>query len=134
MGNHHQPLVPERGKKVKLKDYNPDAIDGMSKEEALAKFDALQERLAQLQDMMYAQRKHALLIVIQAMDAAGKDSLTRKVFDAVNPQGIRVHGFKAPTEEELAHDFLWRIHARVPAKGYIGVFVRSHYEDVLLCG
>ncbi len=132
MGNHHQALVPERGKKVKLKDYDPDYTGGMGKEEALAKFNALQERLAELQDVMYAQRKHALLIVIQAMDAAGKDSLTKKVFDAVNPQGIQVHGFKAPTEEELAHDFLWRVHARVPAKGYIGVFVRSHYEDVLV--
>jgi PPK2 family polyphosphate:nucleotide phosphotransferase len=82
--------------------------------------------------MLYAQGKYALLIVLQAMDAGGKDSTIKKVFEGINPQGVYVASFKVPTEEELAHDFLWRIHQRAPRKGFIGIFNRSHYEDVLV--
>ena len=85
-----------------------------------------------LQTRLYAEGQQKLLIVLQAMDAGGKDGTIRKVFRGVNPQGVRVHSFKVPNKEELAHDFLWRIHNVVPAKGMIGVFNRSHYEDVLV--
>jgi len=92
----------------------------------------LTKRLATLQEVFYAQSKHRLLIVLQAMDTAGKDGVIAHVFDAVNPQGVEVASFKAPTPFELAHDYLWRIHPYVPANGEIVVFNRSHYEDVLV--
>jgi len=85
-----------------------------------------------LQERLYAESKQSLLIVLQAMDGAGKDSTTRKCFGELNPQGVRVWSFKAPSDLELSHDFLWRVHARCPGQGYIGVFNRSHYEDVLI--
>jgi PPK2 family polyphosphate:nucleotide phosphotransferase len=90
------------------------------------------EAIVELQNAFYASGKHALLCVLQAMDAGGKDGTVRKVFGPVNPQGIRVTSFKKPTEAELDHDFLWRIHNAVPARGMIGIFNRSHYEDVLV--
>ncbi len=93
---------------------------------------ALVEELAELQNRLWAEHRRSLLLVLQAMDAGGKDGTIRKVFTGVNPQGVRVASFKAPTPEELAHDFLWRIHREVPAAGEIGVFNRSHYEDVLI--
>src|SRR5690606_11020979 len=92
----------------------------------------LEEKLAVLQERLYAESKQSLHIVLQAMEAGGKDSTIKKVFDNVNPQGVRVTSFKAPTAQELAHDFLWRVHREVPPKGYIGIFNRSHYEDVLV--
>lgn len=105
----------------------------------LPKGDELEERLAkvtkklgELQQMFYADGHHALLIVLQGRDASGKDSVTSAVFDACNPQGVRVNSFKAPTATELAHDYLWRIHNVVPEKRMIGIFNRSHYEDVLV--
>jgi len=100
--------------------------------QAEAEFEQLREELIDLQNVLYAQGTDKLLIVLQAMDAGGKDSTIRKVFRGVNPQGVRVTSFKAPSKEELAHDFLWRIHKAVPARGMIGVFNRSHYEDVLV--
>ncbi len=99
---------------------------------AEAEFESLREELIDLQYRLYAHGKHKLLIVLQAMDAGGKDGAIRHVFRGVNPQGVRVTSFKAPTAEDLAHDFLWRIHKAVPAAGMIGVFNRSHYEDVLI--
>jgi PPK2 family polyphosphate:nucleotide phosphotransferase len=90
------------------------------------------QRMAELQNVLYAEGKHALLIILQAMDAGGKDGTIRKVMGGVNPQGVRVTSFKKPTEEELSHDFLWRIHQAVPPRGIIGIFNRSHYEDVLI--
>lgn len=93
--------------------------------------DILQE-INELQNLLYAESKHSLLVVLQGMDASGKDGLIRNVFGAVNPQGIRVESFKVPTEKELSHDFLWRIHQVAPAKGMIAVFNRSHYEDILV--
>lgn len=127
-----QPLVPPFGEKIHLKDYDPGYSEGLSKEEAKALEAGYEERLATLQDMLYAQSKKALLVVFQAMDAGGKDGAIKKVFDSVNPQGVRVASFKVPTPIELSHDFLWRIHQQVPPKGYIGIFNRSHYEDVLV--
>lgn len=95
-------------------------------------FKRLRDELIELQACLYAEDKHSLLIVFQAMDAGGKDGTIRKVFRGVNPQGVRVNSFKAPTKQELAHDYLWRVHKVVPQRGMIGVFNRSHYEDVLV--
>src|SRR3954462_1277607 len=90
------------------------------------------ERIADLQRVFYADGRRALLIVLQGRDAAGKDGTIRKVFGAVNPQGCSVTSFKTPTDAERAHDFLWRVHEAVPSRGMIGIFNRSHYEDVLV--
>ncbi|MEL7473358.1 MAG: polyphosphate kinase 2 family protein [Planctomycetota bacterium] len=120
------------GSKAKLSDWDPENTAGLDREDAEAKLEANRERIAELQYKMYAEGKRALLVIFQAMDAAGKDSTTRHVFKGVNPTGIEVTSFKKPSEEELAHDFLWRIHKAVPARGSIGVFNRSHYEDVLV--
>ena len=95
-------------------------------------FKELRDELIRLQNVLYAQNSQSLLIVLQAMDAGGKDGTIRKVFRGVNPQGVRVTSFKAPSKIERAHDFLWRIHKATPARGMIGVFNRSHYEDVLI--
>jgi PPK2 family polyphosphate:nucleotide phosphotransferase len=94
--------------------------------------ETLRGELISLQAQLYAENKQKLLIVFQAMDAGGKDGTTRSVFQGANPQGVVVTSFKRPTDEELAHDFLWRVHKAVPSKGMIGVFNRSHYEDVLV--
>ena len=102
------------------------------RERAEAEFHSLRNQLAEMQNRMYAEGKHKLLVVLQAMDAGGKDSTIRKVFQGVNPQGCKVTSFKKPTDEELDHDFLWRIHKAVPGRGMIGIFNRSHYEDVLV--
>jgi PPK2 family polyphosphate:nucleotide phosphotransferase len=90
------------------------------------------DRLRDLQAVLWAEGKHALLIILQAMDAGGKDGTIKHVMRGVNPQGCQVTGFKVPTQEELDHDFLWRVHKAVPRRGYIGIFNRSHYEDVLV--
>jgi len=92
----------------------------------------LLEKLADLQYLMQAEGKHSLLIILQGMDASGKDGITKKVFGVFTPGGINVHSFKKPTDEEFAHDFLWRVHKLVPQKGMVAVFNRSHYEDVLI--
>lgn len=97
-----------------------------------AEFKALRDELRDWQYRWYAEGKRKMLIVLQALDAGGKDGTIRRVFQGVNPQGVRVTSFKAPTKEELAHDYLWRIHKNVPPKGMIGIFNRSHYEDVLI--
>lgn len=122
---------PPVGERISLADYDPDYHEG-NKKHAESELKHLQERLFNLQERLYAENKQSLLVVLQAMDAAGKDSTIRKVFEGINPQGVQVANFKKPTEIELAHDFLWRVHQRVPAKGMIGVFNRSHYEDVLI--
>jgi len=127
-----QRLVPTPLSKVNLADYAPDYKGEMDKASAREAEKALEARMFELQEMLYAQRKKALLIVLQAMDAGGKDGTIKRVFDNVNPQGVVATSFKVPTEEELEHDFLWRIHKAAPRKGYIGIFNRSHYEDVLV--
>lgn len=96
------------------------------------KIEKVTARLGELQSVFYADSRHALLIVLQGRDASGKDGVVRTVFDACNPQGVRVNSFKVPTPLELSHDYLWRVHQVVPEKGMIGVFNRSHYEDVLV--
>lgn len=127
-----QLLIPLTGEQVDLGTYDPNYTGDYDKARAKAEEEALEERFEALQEKLYAQGTQALLIVLQALDAGGKDSTIRKVFDSVNPQGVRVTSFKQPSADELAHDFLWRIHKHVPAKGYIGIFNRSHYEDVLV--
>ena len=119
--------------KVGLADHDPSTTGGIKdKADAKEQLAANVARLDELQYLLYAENKHALLIVLQAMDAGGKDGTIRHVMGAINPQGCRVTSFKAPSAEELDHDFLWRIHQAVPAKGEIGIFNRSHYEDVLV--
>jgi PPK2 family polyphosphate:nucleotide phosphotransferase len=122
------------GSKVDLTQWDPNdegAFKG-EKKKALKEVEKLNSRLETLQEILYAQRKHKVLIVIQAMDTGGKDGVIRHVFDGVNPQGVRVASFKVPTQEELDHDYLWRVHKVVPAAGEMVIFNRSHYEDVLV--
>lgn len=106
-------------------------IEEASKDDHLPHFEVLQTELQHLQKKLYAQNKHRILIVMQAMDTGGKDGCIKHVFSRIDPQGIHVRSFKKPTEEELARDFLWRIHSRVPRKGEMVIFNRSHYEDVI---
>ena len=121
------------GKHFGLKDYDPaDTGHWKSKEHAV---DALEKgitRTAELQDMLYAQNNWALLLIFQAMDAAGKDGAIKHVMSGVNPQGCQVYSFKAPSEQELQHDFLWRTTRNLPERGHIGIFNRSYYEEVLV--
>jgi PPK2 family polyphosphate:nucleotide phosphotransferase len=117
---------------IKLKDISTRAPKEWDKEETKTKTAGIMEKLNELQNLLYAELKHSVLVVLQGMDASGKDGVIRKVFGALNPQGVRVQSFKAPTELELSHDFLWRIHSVVPPKGTIQIFNRSHYEDVLI--
>ena len=113
---------------------NIDALPpkNTNKDKIKAKLEKTLTHLDELQNLLYAESRQSVLIVIQGMDAAGKDGLTRDVFSRVNPQGVIVKSFKEPTPEELSHDFLWRIHQHTPARGMIQVFNRSHYEDVLV--
>lgn len=127
-----QPLIPPFGKTVDLSQYDPGYKADLDKDATKDEIKNLRDRLRELQAMLYAQREKSLLIVFQAMDAGGKDGTIRAVFQGVNPQGVKVASFKKPTDEELAHDFLWRIHQHTPAKGMISIFNRSHYEDVLV--
>ena len=122
------------GSKVDLDRIEADetaAFDG-GKEAAQAVFERLNDRLEELQELLWARQKEKILVVLQGMDTAGKDGVIRHVFDGVNPAGVRVASFKVPTAEELARDFLWRVHARVPGAGEMVIFNRSHYEDVLV--
>jgi len=128
-----QPIQIPRGEKIRLKDFDPDDTGKYEdKDEAKAETEKNSERLAGLQEVLYAEGRHALLIILQAMDAAGKDGTIKQVMSGVNPQGCIVTSFKAPTPLELAHDFLWRVHQHAPLKGSLGIFNRSHYEDVLI--
>jgi PPK2 family polyphosphate:nucleotide phosphotransferase len=117
---------------VKLAELPTRAPEDFDKKETKEKTAKILEELDELQNLLYASSKHALLIVLQGMDASGKDGVIRNVFGSLNPQGVTVRSFKVPTEEELSHDFLWRVHAAAPAKGTIGIFNRSHYEDVVV--
>jgi len=123
--------VPASGK-FSLADYSPDEKGDIGKEEAVKILQEDQKWLSQEQNVLYAEGKHSLLIVLQAMDTGGKDGTIRTVFSSLNPQGVRVHSFKGPNPKEMAHDFLWRIHSCTPKKGMIHIFNRSHYEDVLI--
>lgn len=131
--NFTKKFLVEPGKKVRLSDWDPnDTLSFKSKKEALPQIAENLERLSELQYTMYAEGKRALLVVLQAMDAGGKDGTIRHVMGPLNPQSCRVASFKGPNEVELAHDFLWRIHHNTPKKGEIFIFNRSHYEDVLI--
>jgi len=124
----------KQNNKVKLSDWDPDdtsEFDG-TKKEGLTALKKLNEKLDVLQEMLYAEHKHKILIILQAMDTGGKDGTIRSVFEGVNPQGIKVASFKVPTPEELDHDYLWRVHPQAPGKGEIVIFNRSHYEDLLV--
>ncbi len=120
------------GDKVDLATYDCGATFGRQKDEAEAALAKNLARLTSLQERIYAEAKHPVLIVLQGIDAAGKDGTIRVIAGAFNPQGVPVTSFKEPTPEELAHDFLWRVHAAVPGKGQIGIFNRSQYEQVLI--
>jgi PPK2 family polyphosphate:nucleotide phosphotransferase len=121
----------DQGTKVILDDRMADDTgEFSSKSEAKKETGRLNEHLQDLQDLLWAEHQHRVLLVLQGMDASGKDSAVRHVFAGVNPAGVKVISFKAPTPEELAHDYLWRIHRHVPGDGEIAVFNRSHYEDV----
>jgi PPK2 family polyphosphate:nucleotide phosphotransferase len=125
-------MVPP-DKKIELAKFDPaDTLDYENDHKTEAKLEKTIKRLDELQNLLYAERKRALLVVLQGMDAAGKDGTIRHVMSGVNPQGCSVTSFKVPNSEELAHDFLWRIHKAVPEKGMIGIFNRSQYEDVLV--
>jgi len=122
------------GTKVDLSQWDPNDKSAypISKQEGRKALLDLNERLEILQELLFAEHKHKVLIVLQAMDTGGKDGVIRHVFEGVNPQGVRVANFKKPTLEELDHDYLWRVHKHVPGKGEIVIFNRSHYEDVLV--
>ena len=127
------PYLVRPGKKIKLSDFSTDDTDNFKDKSAArqAKKENL-NKLSKLQDLLYAQGKHAVLIVLQAMDSGGKDGTIKHVFSGVNPQGCTVTSFKEPSHVELEHDYLWRVHAATPARGMIGIFNRSHYESVLV--
>ncbi len=120
------------GDTISLKDFKTDDAQGVDREHIEARTEENAIAIADLQHKLYADHNRSLLIVLQAMDAAGKDSTIRKVFARVNPQGVQVKSFKRPTPDELAHDFLWRVHLHTPRRGHIAIFNRSHYEDVLV--
>jgi PPK2 family polyphosphate:nucleotide phosphotransferase len=122
----------EPGSKVRLKDYDTRESGGMDKEAGVKRFAELNAELDALQEELHAAGTHSVLMVLQGMDTSGKDGAIRGVLANLNPQGVRVESFKVPTDEELAHDFLWRVHRVTPGKGIFGVFNRSHYEDVLV--
>ena len=125
-------MVPP-DKKIKLAKYDPaDTLGHDDDHKSKARLDKTIKRLGDLQELFYAVRERALLIILQGMDASGKDGTIRHVMSGVSPQGCSVTSFKVPNGEELSHDFLWRIHKAVPEKGMIGIFNRSHYEDVLV--
>lgn len=131
-GKNGHPIVPEPGKKIDLRDYEPGDTGQVTKEKALADILSLRIRLNDLQNVLYADERFAVLVVLQAIDTAGKDSTINSVFQEVGPIGCRVETFKVPTPEELAHDYLWRYRKVTPQKGHITIFNRSHYEAVLV--
>src|SRR6185295_12501368 len=125
-------LQVKPGSRVRLRTLDPDATFGHDKASSVAATQAQMVRLRDLQDRLWAEAKKSVLVVLQGIDAAGKDGTIAKVMEAFNPQGCPVTSFKVPTPEELGHDFLWRVHKRTPRKGEIGIFNRSHYEEVLV--
>jgi PPK2 family polyphosphate:nucleotide phosphotransferase len=120
------------GTKVDLSDWKTDENEGLHKDLGKDVTEGLNQRLEDAQELLWAEDKHKVLLVLQATDTGGKDGTIRHVFDGVNPQGVRVASFKKPTDDELAHDYLWRVHRHVPSTGEMVIFNRSHYEDVLV--
>jgi PPK2 family polyphosphate:nucleotide phosphotransferase len=123
----------EAGTKVKLKDYSPDfAGDKVNRDEVTSELRSLTQELGELQELLFEAHNHSMLVVLQGMDTSGKDGTIRHVLTNVSPQSCYVQAFREPTDEELAHDFLWRVHKATPGKGNMAIFNRSHYEDVLI--
>src|SRR5678816_2252869 len=130
-----KPYRVTNGKKFRLKDVDPGDTQDLKSEDKTRAKEALQlgiEALAELQDMLYAQDRWSVLLVFQAMDAAGKDGTIKHVMSGINPQGCQVSSFKAPTSEEFDHDYMWRCAKNLPERGRIGIFNRSYYEEVLV--
>ena len=128
-----RPYQAAAGKRFRLRSHPPDFLpDGASREKAAEQLERYTSRIRELQERLYAQDEWSLLVVLQGMDAAGKDSAIEHVFSGLNPQGCQVHAFKLPSDEELDHDFLWRTTIRLPRRGHIGIFNRSYYEEVLV--
>ena len=125
-----QPVEIKR--RIRLKDFDPADEGGWDKEQAKERAAQLAERIGELQELLYANARHSIVLLFQGMDASGKDGAVRKVLSAVNPAGVETWSFKAPSAEERAHDFLWRHHEAMPRYGFIGVHNRSHYEAVLV--
>lgn len=117
---------------VKLSEISTRAPKELEKQATKEKTVRILQELNELQNLLYAEGQHAILVIVQGMDASGKDGVTRNVFGSFNPQGVTVKSYKAPTPDELSHDFLWRIHTHTPPKGMIQIFNRSHYEDILI--
>lgn len=117
---------------IKLSKIETRAPKGLDKDATKAKTQVLIDKISELQNILIASENKALIVVLQGMDASGKDGVTKNIFGHLNPTGLNVHAFKKPSDEEFAHDFLWRVHQVVPAKGNITIFNRSHYEDVLI--
>ena len=124
-------LLVKPGDAPRLAKRDPGDRLGLEKKEGVQRMEELHEQLDVLQQRLYAEGKHSVLVVLQGIDGSGKDGVIRSVFRGLNPQGCRVASFKAPSAGELAHDYLWRVHAVTPARGEIGIFNRSHYEDVV---
>ncbi|MGA8274691.1 MAG: polyphosphate kinase 2 family protein [Thermoplasmata archaeon] len=122
------------GERVRLAEIDPDSTPGFGgvKDDGHRELNKLTTRLEKLQELLYAEHKHSVLVVLQGMDTAGKDGTIRRVFAGVNPQGVRVASFRIPSVHERDHDFLWRVHEQVPGRGEMVLFNRSHYEDVLI--
>ncbi len=117
---------------IKLSDISTKAPKGTDEKETRKELGKIAKRIEDLQSIMYAQGKYSFLVVFQGMDSSGKDGATREVFKYCSPSGVSAHSFKKPTDEEFSHDFLWRISKQAPQKGHIKVFIRSHYEDILI--
>ncbi len=122
----------EPGERVALDQYDPADTAGLEKEDGKELLQDLDTELAGLQELLYAAGQQSVLLLLQGMDTSGKDGTIKRVLKEINPAGCQIASFKQPTEDDLAHDFLWRIHPKVPQRGYLGVFNRSHYEDVLV--
>jgi PPK2 family polyphosphate:nucleotide phosphotransferase len=133
MPNYSKRYLAKPGKCLQLKKIDPADHEGFTHhKQVAAPLKTLLNRMVELQAKLYAEKGHSLLIVLQGLDAAGKDGVVRHVLTGLNPEGVKVAAFKQPTSEEKAHDFLWRVHPHAPAKGEIAIFNRSHYEDVLV--
>ena len=127
-----QPVIPPFGRDFAIAEYDPRYTGGMTKDEALAEIVTLRTRLNELQNLLYADRRYAVLVVLQGIDTAGKDSTINSVFAEVGPLGCRVVNYGVPNAEELSHDYLWRYHRDTPPRGHITIFNRSYYEAVLV--
>jgi PPK2 family polyphosphate:nucleotide phosphotransferase len=120
------------GHKISLSKIDPDDTGGLKKEKGIERFLSLREKISALQEKLYAEHRRSVLIIFQALDTGGKDGATKSLCWGLNPAGLRITAFKVPTQRELDHDFLWRAHKATPARGMIGIWNRSHYEDVLV--